>query len=74
MTPGASRLIVLSALLLVSSSLNIASMIASDSFLIRWAEAGEVDLDRLIEYLDTSNYYHQTSITKQIAPIDKHDS
>lgn len=132
MTPRASRLIVLSALLLVSftllsvinyrtvadsihdeivssslpllqenlyteiqtdlsPALNIASMMASDSFLIRWAEAGENDPGRLIEYLDTirrqydyfsvffvsagtSNYYHQSGITKQIAPQDEHDS
>lgn len=37
----------------LSPALNIASMMASDSFLIRWAEAGENDTDRLIEYLDT---------------------
>ena len=75
----------------LSPALNIASMMASDSFLIRWAEAGENDPSRLIEYLDTirrqygyfsvffvsagtRNYYHQTGITKQIAPDDEHDS
>jgi len=75
----------------LSPALNIASMMASDSFLIRWAEAGENDPGRLIEYLDTirrqygyfsvffvsagtSNYYHQTGVTKQIAPDDEHDA
>ncbi len=74
----------------LSPALNIASMMATDSFLIRWAEAGEVDTDQLIEYLETihrqygyfsvffvsettSNYYHQTGITKQVSPEDEHD-
>lgn len=75
----------------ISPALNISSMMASDSFLIRWAEAGETDPAQLIEYLDTihrqygyfsvffvsettRNYYHQSGITKQIAPSDEHDA
>ena len=37
----------------LSPALNISSMMASDSFLIRWAEAGENEPEQLIEYLDT---------------------
>lgn len=35
----------------LSPALNISSMMASDAFLIRWAEEGEEDTARLIEYL-----------------------
>lgn len=37
----------------LSPALNISSMMASDSFLIRWAEAGEREPERMIEYLET---------------------